>query len=259
VVRLVKRLEAGPVGEERAQPAPGSPGQETPAGPGGLPEIEYLAFEDRHRGRREEVKARQAQYVALFHDLPGPVLDLGCGRGEFLELLAQAGVAAWGVDLNQEMVDQVQALGLKAHRAEGSAHLRTLAPASLGGLFLAQVVEHLDLPGLTALLVAAHRALAPGGLILAETINPQSLVTFASAFYLDPTHTRPIHPEAARFLLESAGFKEIRIILANPVPEAARLKPVNSLLPGGRALNENLQRLNDLLFGPQDYAVTGRR
>ncbi|MBW1711830.1 MAG: class I SAM-dependent methyltransferase [Deltaproteobacteria bacterium] len=248
VVRLVRRVEAG---------APAQPGP-PPAMPD-LPDLEYLALEDRHRGSPQEIAARQAGYLEFFREAPGPVLDLGCGRGEFLELLAQAGIEARGVDSNPEMVSEAQARGVKAERTEGIGHLQSLAQASLGGLFLAQVIEHLNLAQLTALLEAAFKALAPGGVILAETINPQSLITFASAFYLDPTHRRPIHPEAARFLLESAGFKGVSVIPVNPVPEEIKLRPVSRFLPGARAMNDNINRLNGLLFGDLDYAIVGKR
>jgi len=254
VVRLVRRLEEGGP-EEKWSSAQIS--QSPP--PADLPPLEYLALEDRHRGSGPELKARQEPYLAFFQDLPGPVLDLGCGRGEFLELLREAGIQARGVDLNPEMVGLAREKGLEAQVGEGLEHLRSLDQASLGGLFLAQVIEHLDLPRINGLLEAAFRALAPGGVILAETINPQSLVTFASALYLDPTHLRPVHPEAARFLLESTGFKEIRVIQVNPVPDRLKLALVGRWTPGAERLNANLKRLNELLFGPQDYAVVARR
>ena len=251
VVRLVRRMEAERTGErpQAAEPAPAQ----------GLPDLEYLALEDLHRGSPQEIKARQEVYLPYFKDNSGPVLDLGCGRGEFLELLGAAGVPARGVDLNPEMVAEAREKGLEAVRAEGLEFLRSLAPGSLGGIFAAQVIEHLELNRLSALLEAAFRALRPGGVIIAETINPQTLMIFASAFYLDPTHVKPIHPEAARFLLESTGFKEVAILPLNPVPEPLRLKPVGRLVSGSGEINRNLERLNDLLFGPQDYAVIGRR
>lgn len=254
VVRLVRRLEEGGLDENRASAhIEASPPDQD------LPPLEYLALENRHRGSGQELKARQEPYLAFFQDLPGPVLDLGCGRGEFLELLKEAGVRADGVDLNPEMVALAREKGLEARVGEGLSHLRSLPEASLGGLFLAQVIEHLELPRINGLLEAAFRALAPGGVILAETINPQSLVTFASALYLDPTHLRPIHPEAARFLLESTGFKEVRFIPVNPVPDELKLQPLSRWTPGLEKLNANLKRLNDLLFGPQDYAVVAKR
>ena len=254
VVRLVRRMES-----QAPQAAPD--GASTPTGPmaEGLPDLEYLALEDIHRGTPEEIKARQEVYLEYFKPQAGPILDLGCGRGEFLELLAQAGIPARGIDLNREMAAESQAKGLEVERAEGLVYLRSIEPGSLGGVFMAQVIEHLELNRLSALLEAAYQALSPGGVIVAETINPQALITFASAFYLDPTHVKPIHPEAARFLLESTGFKEVSIRPLNPVPEELKLKPVGRRVSGAPEINQNLTRLNELIFGFQDYAVIGRR
>ncbi len=254
VVRLVRRMEA-----QGGQAAPDKEASKPDSVEQSLPDLEYLALEDLHRGTPKEIKARQEVYVNYFRQNAGPVLDLGCGRGEFLELLTEAGIPARGVDLNPEMVAEAKARGLRADQAEGLAHLRSLEPCSLGGIFLAQVIEHLELNRLAALLEAAFRALRPGGVIIAETINPQTLMTFASAFYLDPTHVKPIHPEAAGFLLESTGFKEVSVLPVNPVPENLKLKPVGRMVSGSREINANLTRLNELIFGFQDYAVIGRR
>ncbi|MBW2617333.1 MAG: methyltransferase domain-containing protein [Deltaproteobacteria bacterium] len=251
-VRLGRTLKEGvPAGT--APSAPAVPAQM------GLSESDYVALEDRHRGSTKEIRAKLSIYVDLFSQAPGPVLDLGCGRGEFLGLLAEAGIEAQGVDLNREMVGQVRAKGLEAETADGLAHLQGLAEASLGGLFMAQVIEHLPLAQLTALLEEAFRVLAPEGLIVAETINPQSLSTFAGAFYVDPTHLKPVHPLAATFLWESTGFKEVRIIPANPYSKEAVLQMVDPGLPGAEKINENFARLNGLIYAPQDYAVVGRR
>ncbi len=248
--RLTRRLDvAGPAALAAAAAPP-----ET-----GLSALDYAAFEDRHRGREEEIKAKQAPYVDLFRNAPGPVLDLGCGRGEFLELLAAAGVEAYGVDLNADMIQEVRDKGLKALLADGAAHLKSLTDGSLGGLFMAQVIEHLSLSQLTALLEEAFRVLAPGGAAVAETINPQSLSTFAGAFYVDLTHVRPVHPEGARFLWEIVGFKNVRIVAANPYAEKDRLQPVDPSLPGAKVINDNFRRLNGLLYAPQDFAVVGVR
>ena len=251
-VRLGRTLKEGvPAGT--APPAPAAPAQM------GLSESDYVALEDRHRGSTEEIRAKLSIYVDLFSQAPGPVLDLGCGRGEFLGLLAEAGIEARGVDLNREMVGEVRAKGLEAETAEGLAHLQGLAEASLGGLFMAQVIEHLDLAQLTALLEEAFRVLAPKGIIVAETINPQSLSTFAGAFYVDPTHIKPVHPQAAKFLWESTGFKEVRIIPANPYPKEAILQLLDPGLLEAETINENFARLNGLIYAPPDYAVAGKR
>ncbi len=223
----------------------------------------YLAFEDLHRGSREEIKERQGVYIPHFRpalDEQHPLLDLGCGRGEFLELCREQGLPARGVDMNPEMAAFCREQGLDVQAADGLAHLRSLAPESLGGILMSQVIEHLTLDQLTELTALAASRLRPGGVLIAETVNPQSLSTFAGAFYLDLTHVKPIHPEAARFLWRWAGLGQVEILYLSPVPEAARLEP----LPSGEepllgAFNRNVARLNQLLYGPLDYAVKGSK
>lgn len=226
---------------------------------GGGPAMDYVAFEDQNRGPEELVRGKQKPYVELFRDPPGPVLDLGCGRGEFLELLVEADIPARGVDSNPEMVAEAASKGLAVTEADGIAFLRVQPEGSLGGLFMAQVIEHLTLDRLTELLRLAHRALAPGAVVVAETVNPESLVTFARTFYKDPTHVKPIHPEAARFIWSAAGFEAVDILRLNPVGEEERLLAVDPRFAGAESLNRNIKALNRLLFGPQDFAVVGRR
>ncbi|HEX9189166.1 MAG TPA: class I SAM-dependent methyltransferase [Vicinamibacteria bacterium] len=221
----------------------------------------YTAFENRFRGTRDEVRARQADYVALLAD-HAPVLDLGCGRGEVLDLLRAAGVEARGVETSAHAVRECRARGLDVVEADVVAHLRGLEPGALGAVFAAQVVEHLPPAALQALLAGAHRALRPGGLLVLETVNAASALAFLDVYIRDLTHERPLHPETLRFLAAAAGFSDARIEWRSPVPEDVRLH----LLPGGglpppvvRALNENVERLNALLFAPLDYALVARR
>jgi O-antigen chain-terminating methyltransferase len=225
----------------------------------------YLAFEDQHRGPREEIKRRQAVYLPHFRSGVGsgtPLLDLGCGRGEFLELCREAGLPARGVDVSPAMVAACRELGLDVAEADGLAHLRTLPPASLGGILLSQVIEHLGLDQLTELVALCAEKLVPGGALIAETVNPESLSTFAGAFYVDLTHTKPVHPEAASFLWRWAGLGDVQVLYLSPVPADQRLEP----LPGGAdapawvgVFNRNVDRLNRLVYGPLDYAVVGRK
>jgi len=225
----------------------------------------YLAFEDLHRGTRDEIKRRQSVYLPHFElsvSPQAPLLDLGCGRGEFLELCRDAGLPARGVDVNPAMVAFCRELGLDVTEADGLAFLRALPPAGLGGILLSQVIEHLSLDQLTELVALCAEKLAPGGMLIAETVNPQSLSTFAGAFYVDLTHNKPVHPEAARFLWRWAGLGEVQILYLSPMAPEHQLEP----LPGGTgapdfagAFNRNVARLNQLIYGPLDYAVVGRK
>jgi SAM-dependent methyltransferase len=224
-------------------------------------DAQYVAFENRFRGDREDVRARLADYVPLFAGL-APVVDLGCGRGEFLELLREGGVVARGVEGNAQAVQTCRGKGLEVSHGDLLAWLRAQPAASLGGVFAAQVAEHLPPAALQSMLGEAHRALRPGGLLVLETVNPRSVVGLLEVFNRDLTHQKPLHPETLRFLAAAAGFGEARVELRSPVEPAAQLQPVpQDGLPArtAQALNENVARLNALLYGPQEYALIARR
>jgi O-antigen chain-terminating methyltransferase len=221
----------------------------------------YTAFENRFRGSREEIRARQERDVAVFEGL-APVVDLGCGRGEFLQALRARGLEARGVESNPNVARECREKGLDVVSGDLVAFLRDQGPGSLGGVFAAQVVEHLEPAVLQSLLAEAHRSLRPGGVLLLETVNAASAFAFLEVFIRDLTHERPLHPDTLRFLAAAAGFSDARIELRQPVPADVRLH----LVPGGglpprvlQALNENVERLNALLFAPVDYALIARR
>lgn len=235
-----------------------------PAGTGELTAEQYLAFEDLHRGSRPEIKERQRTYLG---DFPGgPILDLGCGRGEFLELCREAGIEARGIDANPRMVEACQALGLAVEQAEALTYLQGLPDGSLGGVFCSHLMEHLPPPALVTLIQLAHAKLRPGGAFVAETPNPTCLTVFSGAFYLDLTHEKPVHPLVARFLLEATGFKEVTVRFVNPYPPEMRLQLLEPAWWMRRieedyldTLNANFAKLNDALWGCQDYAVVGKK
>jgi O-antigen chain-terminating methyltransferase len=252
--------------ERAARPgAPGlAPAPAVPPGMDRLPAATYVHFEDRHRGTRDEIRRRQTDYLELFRSVP--VLDVGCGRGEFLELCREAGIEARGIDTDTGMVARCREAGLAVEQADALGHLAGLPDDTLGGIFCAQVIEHLPAEALVALVRLAHAKLRPGGLLLCETPNPACLTVFSGAFYVDLTHIKPIHPEAARFLLEAAGFRDVEIRPVNPYPPEMKLQPVEPFWYMRRyeeaflqPINDNFARLNDLLWGAQDYAVIGRK
>ncbi len=221
----------------------------------------YTAFENRFRGSQDEVRARLSSYVGHFRDL-APVADLGCGRGEFLDLLREAGIAAQGVESNAAQAAECRDRGLEVELGDLLSFLRGRPDSSLGGVFAAQVAEHLPPRPLQDMLREAHRALRPGGLLLLETVNPRSVTAFLEVYNRDLTHERPLHPDTLSFLAAAAGFSDVRVELRSPVDVAARLQsvPPEELPPRAVAvLNENLQKLNDLLYGPQEYALFARR
>jgi 2-polyprenyl-3-methyl-5-hydroxy-6-metoxy-1,4-benzoquinol methylase len=215
-------------------------------------------FEDEFRGTREEMLER---YRDLAERLAGsgPVLDLGCGRGDFLELLTGLGTECSGVDLDHELVKVAADRGLPVEQGDGLRWLERREDASLGAVVGIQVVEHLSAQEVVDLVALAADKVRPGGRVFLETVNPQSLYVFAHAFYLDPTHLRPVHPAYLAFLFREAGFAAADIEWRSPPPAGDVLEEVLSghALPG--AINANVRRLNQLLFAPQDYLLAATR
>ena len=218
-----------------------------PSGSGLAPgAFDYTALAERFRGSEEYVKAGQQLYLPYFAGRTR-VLDLGCGRGEFLELLRGAGVEARGLDLSAESVARCRAKGLDAEVADLFAYLASQPEASLGGLFCAQVVEHLPPERLPELIRLAARCLEPGGVIAIETPNPQCLAIFATHFYLDPTHTRPVPHALVVFYLEEFGVGNIEVKKHSPAVDSM---PSLSTLPA---------EFRAAFFDGLDYAVIGQK
>ncbi len=210
------------------------------------PAFDYLRFAERFRGTEEYVQRGQALYLPHFRECRS-VLDIGCGRGEFLSLLRDAGVPARGIDLGEESVAICRAKGLEAEVADLFLYLDRISEGSLDGIFCAQVVEHLAPESLPRFIALAQRALSRGGLLVIETPNPECLAIFATHFYLDPTHTRPVPPGLIAFYLEEAGFGRLRV---------ERLAPAIESMP---SLAELPDRFRQTFFGALDYAVFARR
>jgi SAM-dependent methyltransferase len=205
-------------------------------------------FEDEFRGSRAELLERYDDLAARF-DGCDPVVDLGCGRGEFLELLGRRGIGATGVELDPELVKAGVARGLEVTHGDAVNWLAAAPSGSLGGIALVQVIEHLTAGDRADIVRLAAEKLRPGGKILIETVNPQSLYVFSHAFYADPTHDKPVHPAYLDFLLKEAGFGQIAIEWRSlPSPDES-LEPIDT----------NAERVNRILFGPQDYAIIATR
>ncbi len=227
--------------------APAAPALQA-AAPAALsfPPLDWMKFADRFRGSDQYVREKQRFYVESFQGAPN-VLDIGCGRGEFLELMREAGVPACGIDLGEECVATCRAKGLAAERADLFEYLTGLADQSLGGIFCAQVVEHLPPERVPEFIRLAQQKLARGGVLAIETPNPECLAIFATHFFLDPTHTRPIPPPLLVFYFEEYGFGSI---------EVHRLSPAVESMPEVATLPEAFR---SAFFGGLDYAVLGKR
>jgi len=240
---------------------------QAPQAPG---DFQYVGFEDRFRGSGEEIGARLKDYVPYFSGQSN-VLDVGCGRGEFLALLKQSGITAKGLDLNPEMIEVCKSRGLDATTADARSYLQGIPDESLGGLIAVQVVEHLEPAYLTQMLGLAFDKVRPGGCIVLETINPACWVAFFESFIRDLTHVKPIHPDTLQYLLQASGFSNVEIVYRAPIAPEGRLQKVaarpehfgdtapDSLTELVSSFNRNVDRLNDRMFSFQDFAAIATR
>ena len=225
--------------------------------------LNYFLFEEQFRGSRADIKQRQTAFVHYFEGCKN-VLDIGCGRGEFLELLREDGIIGFGVDVDGDMVDFCTSKGLNVDKIDAISYLEKIDDKSLDGILLDQVVEHLDPNYLIKMLRLCHKKLNFGYHILIETVNPLSFVSFAN-FYLDLSHKKPIHPETLKFLLASVDFREIDTRFFSPIPDEMRLRKINidGVEERNRqpieVYNHNIDMLNNILYGPQDYVVIGKK
>ena len=221
----------------------------------------YVGFEDHFRGSQDDIRGRVAEYLPIFRGVQN-VVDLGCGRGEFLALLRENGIDGRGVDINEAMVEVCRSQGFDVTRTDALSYLEAQPDGSIGGLFAAQVVEHLEPQYLNALLDVAFGKLRPGAPIVLETINPACWFAFFESYIRDITHVRPLHPDTLKFLLIASGFQHVDIRYRSPYPEHDKLQPIGpngSLGDVVETLNANVERINRLLFTWLDYAAIGRR
>ena len=257
VQTLKRELEqrAAPVGPD----APNAPN--APVAPS-LDSYKYVGFEDQFRGSQDDIGERVAAYVPLFEGA-SDVLDVGCGRGEFLALLKAKGISARGVDLNDEMTAVCRERGLDATAGDALSYLLAQPDGSLGGLFAAQVVEHLEPDYLMRFLEAAYHKLRPGSKIVLETINAACWYAFFSSYIRDITHIRPLHPDTLKYLVSATGFQKVSVRFTAPFPEQSKLQTVAASADKPESVevvfNENVNKLNDLLFTYLDYAAIGER
>jgi O-antigen chain-terminating methyltransferase len=219
-------------------------------------EIDYVTFEDRCRGSSEELRKSQERYVSLFPQPGGigKILDIGCGRGEMLELLTGAGYDVLGVDPDAGMIEVCRSKGLPVVQDNGIHLLEQTDDNSLKGIFCAQVIEHLLTSEVERLMQLAHQKLLVSGVLVVETINPRSLYALANHFFVDTSHVRPVHPETLRFICEQVGFSRVQLEerSAHPLLETADHLPEGEV---GAAVGELLKSV----FGYQDYAIVATK
>jgi SAM-dependent methyltransferase len=242
-----------PIGETRQYEDPG------------LGDYGYYLFETQGRGPEEFVKANQRDYLPFFKDV-SPVLDIGCGRGEFLELLREAGIRAMGVDTNSDMVEICRQKELDVICRDAMDALAQYASEQLGGIFAGQVVEHFTPNKVLPWLLAAYQALKPGGILVYETINTASLYALVTHYFKDPTHHLPRHPDTYTYLTGIAGFKNVVLQYRSPVPREIQLSapvPQESCSDEMTIMYSGIQnvidQLNSLIYGPCDIVICARK
>ena len=225
--------------------------------------LNYFIFEDRFRGSRNDTKAKQLKFVKYFEGCKN-VLDIGCGRGEFLELLKDNGISGHGIDIDEDMVRYCRSRDLNVEKLDAVSYLNQLEDKSLDGIFIDQVVEHLDPDYLIKMIDLCYKKMLFGAYIIMETVNPLSLLSLAD-FYMDMSHKRPVHPETLKFLMSAAGFRETVAQFYEPAVEDGRLRYIDAdeLAEKERSLadiiNRNTDMLNNMIFGPRDYAAIGKK
>jgi SAM-dependent methyltransferase len=213
----------------------------------------YFLLEDRYRGSREEIKQRLLVYRNDFRAardrtrVSGPVIDIGCGRGEMLEMLGEEGFQGLGVDSNAVQLETARKHGAAVIHGDAAEYLRSLDAGSVLAVTGIHIVEHIPFPALVELMLEVIRVLRKGGLAIFETPNPRNLIVGSTTFHLDPTHIKPLPSEVLQILLETVGFDQV---------ETRPLHPSDALESMVR-IHKVDRHLATLLFGPQDYAIVG--
>ncbi len=230
-----------------------------------LADFNFRRFEDRYRGKETEIAARQEFAIHFFKD-DAEVVDLGCGRGEFLELLTAHGIKAVGVDKDPQMVEHCKAKGLQVVEADCFQYLRDQPDGSVGSVFVGMLVEHLYPYQIIDLCTLLYKKMKKGSHLVIETINPRSFEAVRNAFVLDPTHKTLVHNLTLEFILEEAGFSKVSTNFKSQVPPelgVQKIELTEELILNQRKvlelINQNYQRLEEAVFGCRDYYVTAER
>lgn len=219
--------------------------------------IDYFDFENHFRGSRESIKEVQKQYVEYFVGRNN-VLDLGCGRGEFLELLMENKIESVGVECYSEFAEYCKMKGLNVAEEDALTYLEK--QEKVGGIFAGQLIEHLKVNQIVRLCELAYEKLEEGAYMVLETPNPMSLAIYTHAFYIDPSHNKPVHPLLMEYFMKKAGFKDIRILFTESSKYPVDIpKLVGNGIENIEAFNQSMEEVSRTLFGSQDYAVIGRK
>ena len=218
---------------------------------------QYSDFEQRFRGDEDAVKEKLKRYLPYFSNTDN-ILDIGCGRGEFLELLQAEGKQVEGIDISESLLRIAGEKGLKCLKNDALSYLKQQPDQSLGGIFSAQVIEHLQPDYLRDMVLECSRVLKKDCPILLETVNPLSVFALSNIYFLDVTHRKPLHPEFMRYLVESSGFGDVGIVYGEELNDE-QLEGISPESHLAREFNTNVDKLNKLLYSSPVYAVTGTK
>ena len=263
ILGLKREIESRPASAAQSHDVR-APGQTQEAFSGSVDSATYLEFEHQFRGPEREVRSRVEEYLPLLTSA-ADIVDIGCGRGELLELLKERGISARGVDANQAMVAACRARGLDVEQGDAIGYLQKQSDGRVGGLVAIQVVEHFDPSYLVRFLETAFHKMRAGAPLILETINPACWMAFFETYIRDLTHQRPLHPETLRYLVQACGFSKVDVQFRRPVGAGDRLQRVaadpTTQTPASitAALNDHADKLNARLFSSMDYVVVARR
>lgn len=218
--------------------------------------IDYFDFENRFRGSQEHIKEVQEQYLP-YYEGKQKVVDIGCGRGEFLKILREHDIKAVGIDLYGKAIDCCKLNGLEAYQKDAIAYLN--GRESVDGIFAGQLVEHLAIEQIIQLCNVAYEKLEDGCYFIMETPNPTSLAIYTHAFYMDPSHVKPVHPLTLQYCAEKAGFSKVEIYYTDTSKLPVTIPKLSGDVENLEEFNHAMQLVSDTLFGSQDYAVIARK
>src|SRR6185312_12670164 len=258
LLAMLERLTVFLDGAMRQLPAGG--------GPLALPQLQsmeqqYASFEEVFRGERSQIKLRVSHYLevlaaaSIAPDGGEVILDLGSGRGEWLEVLAEHGYSARGVDLNRGMLEESEKRGHDVVEADVLNYLKAQDSDSIAAITSMHLVEHIPHPVLIQLLDEALRVLRPGGVLILETPNPENVLVGSCTFYMDPTHLNPIPPLLLQWLVQARGFEQAAIDRLSEHRGEPDIVPVSEDVPGAAQIN----RMVGWFTAPPDYAVIARK
>ena len=221
--------------------------------------IDYFKFQEYMRGSYSEIKAHQQEYVNYFAKCTN-VIDLGCGRGEFLTVLKEHGIKATGIDSYKKSVDYCRTRGLQVVQRDAIEYLREQKAESIDGVFAAQLIEHIPTKALLELCKESYRVMKPESYIVLETPNPMCLSVYMNSFYLDPSHKNPVHPHLMEYLMKECGFHDVHVVFTEASKVGYRLPLLDVEYCKNLAeFNDGVNLLSDIVFGSQDYAIIAKK